>query len=268
MFEPFQYEFFVRGLLAGALVGGLCGLVGVYIVLRKMAYIGHGLAHAIFGGAVVSYVMAINFYLGASLWGFLSALLISLASRKRQISGDAAIGIVTTASFAVGIAIISRYKSFTRSFDAALFGNILGITNEDLIAIFIVVIFCSVIMFLWYKRFLFLIFDEEVAKVYRLPVVMIDTIFSLILAATVVVSIQILGVTLIAAAVVIPPVTARLLSNNFHRVIVISVVLGSLYSVCGMYLSYYLDISSGAAIVLFATFWFLCVSAYSLLRNR
>ena len=77
MFEPFQYEFFVRGIIAGALVGALCGLIGVYIVLRKMAYIGHGLAHAIFGGAVVSYVMAINFYVGASLWGFLSAVLIS-----------------------------------------------------------------------------------------------------------------------------------------------------------------------------------------------
>ena len=268
MFEPFQYEFFVRGIIAGALVGALCGLVGVYIVLRKMAYIGHGLAHAIFGGAVVSYVMAINFYVGASLWGFLSAVLISLASRKRQISNDAAIGIVTTASFALGIAIISRYKSFTRSFDAALFGNILGITNGDLIAIAVVALLCSLIMFFWYKRFLFLIFDEEVARVYRLPVTIIDTIFSLILAATVVVSIQILGVTLIAAAVVIPPVTARLLSNNFHKVIFISVALGSLYSVAGMYLSYYFDISSGAAIVLFATFWFLCISGYSWLRNR
>ena len=101
-----------------------------------MSYIGHGLSHAIFGGAVVSYVMSINFYLGASIWGFLSALLINATTRRRKfIAADAAIGIITTASFALGVALISRYRKFTRSFDAALFGNILGVTNNDLIAI-------------------------------------------------------------------------------------------------------------------------------------
>ena len=111
MFEPFQYEFFVRGIIATTLAGGMCGLIGVYIVLKRMSYIGHGLAHAIGGGAIVSYVMSFNFFIGASTWGFLSALLISLTTRKRQIGADAAIGIVTTASFALGIAFISRYKT-------------------------------------------------------------------------------------------------------------------------------------------------------------
>ena len=121
MFEPFEYEFFVRGLVATTLVGGLCGLIGVYIVLRRMAYVGHGLSHAIFGGAVVSYVISVNFYIGATIWGFVSAMLIILTTRKRQIGADAAIGIITTASFALGVAIISRYKTFTRDFEAALF---------------------------------------------------------------------------------------------------------------------------------------------------
>ena len=123
-------------MIAATTVGALCGLIGVYVVLRKMSYIGHGLSHAIFGGAVVSYVMSINFYLGASIWGFLSALLINATTRRRKfIAADAAIGIITTASFALGVALISRYRTFTRSFDAALFGNILGVTNNDLIAI-------------------------------------------------------------------------------------------------------------------------------------
>ena len=126
MFEPFQYDFFVRGMIATGLVGGLCALIGVYIVLRGMAYIGHGLSHAIFGGAVVTYVMSLNYFIGASLWGFLSAILITLTTRKSRIGADAAIGIVTTASLALGIALISRFKTFTRDFDAALFGNILG----------------------------------------------------------------------------------------------------------------------------------------------
>ena len=135
LLRPFQYEFFTRGLLAATLVGALCGILGVYIVLRRMAYIGHGLSHAIFGGAVVSYVMSISFLLGASIWGFLSAFLITLTARNRKIGADSAIGIITTASFALGIALISRYKTFTRNFDAALFGNILGVSQGDLIGI-------------------------------------------------------------------------------------------------------------------------------------
>ena len=163
MFAPLQYEFFVRGLIVATLVGGLCGLIGVYIVLRRMSYIGHGLSHAIFGGAVTSYVLSINFFVGASLWGFISALLINLTTKKRGINADAAIGIVTTASFALGVALISKFKSFTRSFDAALFGNILGITETDLIAIIVVTIIAIVLIFVGYKYLLFTTFESEVA---------------------------------------------------------------------------------------------------------
>ena len=213
MFEPLQYEFFLRGLLAATLVGGLCGLIGTYIVLRQMAYIGHGLSHAIFGGAVVSYVLSINFFIGASAWGFLSALIITLTTRRKEIAADAAIGIVTTASFALGIAIISRYKTFTRSFDAALFGNILGVSEQDLWAIVIVAAISITTIILGYKLLLFTTFDKEVAQFYGIPTGWVDAGFSLILAATIVVSLQVLGVTLIASAIVITPIVARLLTN-------------------------------------------------------
>ena len=128
LFTPFQYEFFRNGTLAAVLVGGLCGLVGVYIVLRGMSFIGHGLSHAVFGGAVVAFILQFNFYVGAVSWGFIAALLINQTVRKTTISADAAIGVVTTASFALGVALISRYRRFTQSFDAALFGNVLGVT--------------------------------------------------------------------------------------------------------------------------------------------
>jgi manganese/iron transport system permease protein/iron/zinc/copper transport system permease protein len=107
LLEPLAFEFFRQGLLASVLVGALCGMLGVYVVLRRMSYIGHGLSHSVFGGAVVAYVASINFYVGAGIWGFVSALLINATARRRRLGADAAIGIVTTASFAVGVALIS-----------------------------------------------------------------------------------------------------------------------------------------------------------------
>lgn len=268
MFEPLQYEFFLRGLLAATLVGGLCGLIGTYIVLRQMAYIGHGLSHAIFGGAVVSYVLSINFFIGASAWGFLSALIITLTTRRKEIAADAAIGIVTTASFALGIAIISRYKTFTRSFDAALFGNILGVSEQDLWAIVIVAAISITTIILGYKLLLFTTFDKEVAQFYGIPTGWVDAGFSLILAATIVVSLQVLGVTLIASAIVIPPIVARLLTNSFMRMVILSSVIGSLCGLFGIYLSFYIDVSSGATIVLFSTAVFGLVMAYTAIRHK
>jgi len=268
VFEPFQYEFFVRGLLAATLVGGLCGLIGVYIVLRRMAYIGHGLSHAVFGGAVVSYVMSFNFFIGASIWGFLSALLITLTTRKRKIGTDAAIGIITTASFALGIALISRFKTFTRSFDAALFGNILGVSPGDLLAIVVVVVLTAVVLFFGYKLFLFTTFDPEVARFYGVPTGWVDAMFSLVLAATIVVSMQVLGVTLIAAAIVIPPIVARLLTDSFKTMILLSSAIGAFCGLGGIYLSFYVDVSSGASVVLFSALLFVVALVYSNLKGK
>src|SRR5215212_788408 len=166
LLEPFGFEFFTRGLLAATLAGGLCGLVGVYVVLRHMSYIGHGLSHAIFGGAVLGYVLQLNFYVAAGTWGFLSALAINEVSRRRRIGADAAIGIVTTASFALGVAIISRARQFTKNFEAALFGNVLGVSREDLYVIAGAALVCAVVIFFTYKQLLFATFDPEVAAVY------------------------------------------------------------------------------------------------------
>jgi len=266
--EPFQYEFFVRGLLAATMAGGLCGLIGVYVVLRRMAYIGHGLSHAVFGGAVVSYVMSLNFFVGASIWGFLSALLITLTTRKRTIGADAAIGIITTASFALGIALISRYKTFTRSFDAALFGNILGVSTGDLVAIAFVTVAAIIVVIVGYKLFLFTAFDADVARVYGVPTAWVEAAFSLILAATIVVSMQVLGVTLIAAAIVIPPISARLLTDSFKRMILLSTGIGAFCGLGGIYISYFIDVSSGATVVLFSAALFVLALVYNSVKGK
>lgn len=250
LLEPLQFEFFRTGALAALLSGALCGVLGVYIVLRGMSYIGHGLSHAIFGGAVVSFVMQWNFYLGAGLWGFLSAVLINQTARRTRIGADAAIGVITTASFALGVALISRYRRFTQSFDAALFGNILGVTITDVLVIGGVTLLVMGLIFVVYKQLLFTTFDAEVARVYGVRTEWIDTLFALMLAAAIIATMQVLGVTLIAAALIIPAITARLLTDSFHRMVIYSTLLGAASGVLGMFLSYYMDVASGATIVL------------------
>jgi ABC-type Mn2+/Zn2+ transport system permease subunit len=257
LLEPLTYEFFRRALLASCLVGALCGLVGAYVVLRRMSYIGHGLSHAVFGGAVISYLIQMNFYLGAGLWGVASALLINEVSQRRKLGSDAAIGIVTTASFAIGVAGISSQRRFTRNFEAALFGNVLGITSADLWMIAGVAVVAIIAILILYKPLLFSTFDEEVAEVYGIPTHWVNAAFALILAAVILVSMQVMGVTLIAAALVIPASAARLLTQRFDRLLWLASLIGAGVSVLGMYASYYLDLPSGASIVLIGTAMFL-----------
>ena len=268
LLEPWRYDFFVRGMLAATLVGGLCGLIGVYIVLRRMSYIGHGLSHAVFGGAVASYMMQVNFYVGAGLWGFAAALLINALSRKRQIGADAAIGIITTASFALGVALISRYRRFTRNFDAALFGNILGVTDQDLLVIAAVCVVTVALVFLLYKPLLFVTFDPDVAPIYGVKSARVEIVFSLMLAGAVIASMQTMGVTLIAAAIVIPAIVARLLTDSFSTMLWLSTLIGAACGLTGIYLSYFLDVSSGATIVLVAAALFVLVFAGVTLRRQ
>ncbi len=265
---PFQFEFFRNGMLAALMVGALCGMIGVYVVLRNMSYIGHGLSHAAFGGAVAAYVMQWNFYIGAGLWGFVAALLINQTARRYKIGADAAIGIITTASFAVGVALISRVRKFTTNFEAALFGNVLGVTPTDVWAIALVLLFSATLIFFLYKQLLFITFDRDVARIYGVRVDWIDTLLSLILAATIIVSMQTLGVTLIAAAIVIPPIIARMLTDSFSRMMLLSTVIGALNAVAGLYLSFLIDMASGATIVLVGALLFVLSLMVRSLRLR
>lgn len=267
LLKPFSYEFFRNGTLAAVLCGILCGMLGVYIVLRGMSYIGHGLSHAIFGGAAVSFVMNWNFYIGAGLWGFVSALLINQTSRRFKISADAAIGIITTASFALGIAVISRLNRFVQDFESSLFGSILGVTPGQVAAAALTLALVGIAVFFMYKQLLFMTFDNEAAFVYGVRTGWIDAFFSLALAAATIVSMQILGVTLIAAAIVIPPITARLLTDQFGRMITYSMLIGGFTAFLGIYTSYFLDSSSGATIVLAQTAVFLIALVVNTLRG-
>lgn len=265
---PLRYEFFQRGILAAIFVGSLCGVIGVFIVLRGMSYIGHGLSHAVFGGAVVSYLMNLNFYIGAGVWGIISALLINRMTRIRKIGADAAIGIITTSSFAIGVALISRVRRFTRNLEAVLFGSLLGVRWEDLYVIGGVLVISFITVALLYKELLFATFDKDTAEVFGVDTERVDTFFSLILAAAIIASMQVIGVTLIAAALVTPAITARLLTDSFHKMIILSLLFGTTTAIIGMYASYYLNAASGATIVLVSALLFASVMGVTGVRNR
>lgn len=264
---PFRYEFFTRAILVGMMAGLLCGVMGVYITTRRMSYIAHGLSHAILGGAVLSYVLGLNFYIGSGIWGFFAALLIQYLTGNKVYS-DAAIGIVTTASFALGVAIISTYRKFSQNFEAALFGNVLGVSPTDLWVVTGVTIVLLGLVFCFYRPLLFWSFDREVAQVHGVPVLAMDTLFALMLATLLVATLNILGVTLIISAVVIPASIARLLSNHFGYMMIISGALGAAISFVGIYLSYHFDIASGASVVLLSTLIFSAVLLWTRFQRR
>jgi manganese/iron transport system permease protein/iron/zinc/copper transport system permease protein len=253
LLEPLQYAFFQRGVVVATLAGGLCGLVGVYVVLRSMSYIGHGLSHAVFGGAAISAVMGVSYFVGAGVWGVLAALTIGRVSGKRVIGADAAIGVITTASFAVGLAIQSRSGSVSRSLDTVLFGNVLGVFDRDVVAIVTVGAVVVGLVVAFRRELAFVTFDPDVAAVSGVRVGHVDALLMVVLSATVLVSVRVIGALLISAMLVLPAGTARLLTNSIGRMLWLSPALGAVFGLVGMYVSWYADVPSGAVITLVGT---------------
>ncbi|MDP3714728.1 MAG: metal ABC transporter permease [Mycobacteriales bacterium] len=250
LLEPLQFDFLVRGLYAAVLAGALCGLIGVFITLRGMSYIGHGLSHAIFGGYAAAPLLGVPIILGAGAWGLGSALLINAVARSRKIGADAAIGVVTTASFALGVALLTRFGTKGPAFDALLFGSILGVDNGDLWLLLATLVLTAATFTLLYRSFLFTTFDPEVADVSGVSVKRMDALLMVVLSMSILATLQIIGVTLVAATLVIPAVVARMLTDSFSRMLWLSSTLGALGGAIGMYASYHLEIPSGTTIVL------------------
>jgi manganese/iron transport system permease protein/iron/zinc/copper transport system permease protein len=210
--DRFQYAFFVHGLEAAVMAGALCGLLGVFITLRGMSYIGHGLSHSIFGGFAAATAAGVNVLLGAGVWGLLSAVAITSVTRRSRISADAAIGVITTASFALGVALLKVYGNSGPTFDAALFGSILGVSTGDLLLLLAALVLTVVLVTVLYRRLLFATFDPEVADVSGVNVKLMDAVLMAMLSLAILSTLTIIGVTLVAATLVIPAVVARMLT--------------------------------------------------------
>ncbi|MCA0331255.1 MAG: metal ABC transporter permease [Actinobacteria bacterium] len=250
LLDPFQYQFFVKGLVAAVLAGALCGLIGVFITLRGMSYIGHGLSHAIFGGYAAAPLLGVPIILGAGLWGLASALAINAVTRRHRIGADAAIGVVTTASFALGVALLTKFGNKGPAFDSLLFGSINGVALADLWLLAGVFVGTVVVFTVLYRQLLFSTFDPEVARVSGVNVGLMDTILMVVLSMSILATLSIIGVTLVAATLVIPPVIARMITDSFARMLWLATVIGLACGAVGMYLSYQLEIPSGTTIVL------------------
>jgi ABC-type Mn2+/Zn2+ transport system permease subunit len=268
LLHPFQFEFFVNGLIVATLSGALCGLVGVYVVLKGMSYIGHGLSHAIFGGFAASALLGVNFFLWAGAWGFAAAMMINGVTRRRAIGSDAAIGVITTASFAIGVALIKRYGSGGKNPDSLLFGQILGVSVADVWLLVGVTVAAVLLVFFLYRPLLFSTFDPEVADVSGVATARVDALLTLVLAASILATMTVLGVTLVAATLVIPAVVARMLTDSFAGMLPLATGIGAVCGFVGMILSYHLDIPSGPMIVLTGSALFAAVFTVTGIRGR
>jgi manganese/iron transport system permease protein len=263
LLQPFSYAFMIRGLVASVIVGVVCAVVGIYVVLRGMAFLGDALAHAVLPGVALGYLLSGGSRDTLFWWALGAAVLVAVAvgriSKHAEIREDTAIGILFASMFALGIALISTVRSYSVDLSHFLFGNVLGVSTSDLIltSIFGAVVLLTI--FLFYKEFLVLSFDPVLAATLRLPSGLLNNILLILMALTVSVAMQTVGVSLMVAMLVTPAATATLLTRRLWQGMLVSAAIGAFSAVTGLYLSYYFNIVSGSAIVLTATIIFLLV---------
>lgn len=266
--SPFAYAFMQRGFLAALLVGILCSVVGVYIVLRGMAFLGDALAHAILPGVAIAYLLGGNLIIGAFVAAIAVAIGIGFFSNEGTIKEDTAIGILFSAAFALGVALISSIRTYAVDLSHILFGNVLGVSVNDLIFTAVLTVIILIIVAVNYKQFMVISFDPILATMMRLPVQFLRYLMLVMLGLTVVVSIQTVGVGLAAAMLVTPAASAYLLTRRLPSMMAVSALIGAISSIIGLYISYYINIASGSAIVLTATAIFLLAFAISPRRGK
>lgn len=257
LLQPLTYEFMQRGLLASVMVGVLCAVMGTYVVLRGMAFLGDAMAHAILPGVAIAYILKGDLLVGAGVAAVAVALIIGLFTKDGAVKEDTAIGILFAAALSLGVALISTMQTYAVDLSHVLFGNVLGVSISDLWLIGGLSFAILLTVGLLYKPFLVISFDPVLAATLRLPAELLRNLMLVLLALTVVVSLQTVGVSLAAAMLVTPAATAYLLTRRLLPMMFVSALIGALSSVIGLYLSYYFNVVSGSAIVLTATLFFL-----------
>jgi manganese/iron transport system permease protein len=263
LITPLSYAFMQRGLMASIMVGILCSIIGCYVVLKSMAFLGDAMAHAILPGIAIAYLIHANLTIGALIAALIVALGIGFLSRQGSVKEDTAIGILFSAALSLGIVLISSIRTYAVDLSHILFGNVLGVSQYDLWLTAILGLVILSVLFLCYKPFLLISFDPVLASTLRLRVETFRTLLLILLALTIVISIQTVGVGLVAAMLVTPGATAYLLTRRLPTMMLLSALSGALSSLVGLYTSYYLNVASGAAIVLTSTIIFILAFLFS-----
>jgi manganese/iron transport system permease protein len=263
LFAPLQFEFMQRAFLAVGLVCVLCSIVGCFVILRSMAFLGDAIAHAILPGVAVAYLLGGSLTLGALVAAGIVAAGIAFLSRGGTLQEDTAIGILFTSALALGIALISTIHSYASDLSHILFGNLLGVGPSELLMIGVLGAGILILLFVAYRPLLVVTFDPILAATLRLPIELLRTIFLVIVSLTIVLSLQVIGVALVTAMLVTPAATAYLWTRRFPQMILLSALFGLVSGILGLYASYYLNIASGASIVLAATILFLVTFFFS-----
>jgi ABC-type Mn2+/Zn2+ transport system permease subunit len=253
---PFHYAFMQRAFLTAVLVGILCATMGTYVILRKLAFIGDGIAHASFAGIVIAYLRGTNFYLGAGIVAVITALGIGFVHRRGKISLDTTIGVLFTGAFALGIFLMSRQRTYSVDLQSFLFGDILSVGSQDVIMIVALALVVGIVTALLFRSLLYTSFDPVVAQASGMNANAIEYVLLVLIALTIIISLQAVGIILVAALLVTPAAAAYQLTNRFAPMMALSAVFGAFCAVGGLYLSYYLASASGATIVLVATVLF------------
>ncbi len=257
IFDPLQAPWMQRALLEVMLMGLTCGLIGTYVVLRGMAFLGDAISHAIFPGIVIAYLLQISFFAGALIFGVLTAVLIGGVARNRRVSEDTAIGVLFVGMFALGIVLISTVRDYTSNLTQFLFGNVLGVSAEDVWASLIIGLLVLTALVLFHKELLLVAFDEEMAEAMGLPVWVINLGLLILIALTIVVSLRAVGNILVLAMLVTPAAAARLWTDRLLVMMGLASLFGALAGFAGLLISYYTDLAAGGTIVLVVTGWFL-----------
>ncbi|MBX3012382.1 MAG: metal ABC transporter permease [Caldilineaceae bacterium] len=256
LLEPLQYGFMVRALLASLLVGVICSTLGVYVILQGMAFFGDALSHAVLPGIVLAYLLGWPLAVGALLMGLLVSVGIGALSHRGEIREDTAIGIIFAGSFALGVAMLSTVGGYAVDLAHILFGDVLAVSSRDL---WIMLGLSAVILLaigLFYKELLVMSFDPMLATVMRLPTTFLRYLLLIMVALTIVVALQTVGIALVLAMLVTPAATAQLLTRRMHTMMFVAALCGMTANLIGLYLSYYVNIASGPAMVLVATLFF------------
>ncbi len=257
LLEPLQYDFIVRALLAAGIVGVVCSILGVYIVLRGMAFLGDAMAHTILPGVVAAFLLGWPLAVGALIMGVLTALGIGVLTERTALKEDTAIGVIFAGLFALGVAMLSLRGNYSIDLAHFLFGNLLGVSSGDLLLTAVLGAAVLALIFLFYKELLVMSFDPVLAETLRLPTRFLNYLLLILIAVTIVVALQVVGVALMLAILVTPAATASFLTRRLPSMMIVSAIIGVFSGVVGVYASYYLNIPSGPAVVLVATLIFL-----------